>query len=70
MSLAGRLAAAVIVLWTLLALTQLWFPLVSMEVFLKLTLSAGLLLVVTVVVALIWREYVDERRLKRDRYID
>jgi uncharacterized membrane protein YcjF (UPF0283 family) len=61
---------AIFVTWVVIALMQLWFDLLSGEIFLKLTLTAGALFVVVLGIALVVREYVEEKKLKDDGYID
>jgi hypothetical protein len=61
---------AIFVIWVAVALLQLWFDLLSGEIFLKLTITAAALFVVVLGVALVVREYVDEKKMKDDGYID
>lgn len=70
MKTATLLCILLAVAWCALALAQLWFTLVSAEVFCKLTLSAAILFALIVGVALVWREYIEDRRQKRDGFID
>jgi hypothetical protein len=56
--------------WVLLALAQLWLLIVTAEVFIKLTISAGLLFVLVLCVSLAVREYATEKRQKDQGYID
>jgi hypothetical protein len=60
----------IFVTWVIIALLQLWFDLLSGEIFLKLTLTAGALFVVVLGVSLVVREYIDEKKMKDDGYID
>lgn len=52
----------IFVLWVAIALLQLWFDLLSGEVFMKLTITAAALFAVVLGVALVVREYVDEKK--------
>ncbi|WP_341503146.1 hypothetical protein [Gallaecimonas sp. GXIMD4217] len=70
MRLAAIISVVILVLWGLMALAQLWYQPLDGEVFFKLTLSAALIEVVVVAVALIRREYLTEKRQRKDRYID
>lgn len=56
--------------WTLLALLQLWFAPLSPELFIKLSITLGVLLVVGVIVLLAIREYLADKRMKDDGFID
>jgi len=61
---------SIFVAWVFVALLQLWFDLLSGEIFWKLTLTAGALFVVVLGVALVRREYIQEKKMKDDGYID
>jgi hypothetical protein len=61
---------AIFVIWVAIALLQLWFSLLSAEIFLKLTLTASALFVVVLGISLVVREYVEEKKMKDDGYID
>jgi hypothetical protein len=68
---AGAIICLVIfVTWVIIALLQLWFDLLSGEIFLKLTITAGALFVVVLGISLVVREYIDEKKMKDDGYID
>ena len=56
--------------WVVLALVQLWVQPLSADLFFKLTVTAGILVVVIVVVTLVVREYLSEKKLKQDGFID
>ncbi len=61
---------ALLLCWTLLALLQLWFAPLSPELFIKLSITIGVLLVVGVIVLLAIREYLADKRMKDDGFID
>lgn len=63
-------ALAVTVLWSLLALAQLWFAPLSADLFIRITVSAALIVAVIVVITLVVREYLSEKRLKDQGFID
>jgi len=70
MKLASVICLSAFVLWVLLAIVDMWFDIVSWEVFIKLSLTFGLLAVAVLGVALAKREYMDEKNLKKDKFID
>ena len=70
MKLASIITVSLLVIWVLLAILDMWFDIMSWEVFIKLTITLGLLAVVALVIAIAKREYVDEKKLKDDKYID
>lgn len=63
-------ALAIAVGWGLLALLQLWVQPFSAEIFFKISVTAGILLALIVVVTLVVREYLSEKKLKDDGFID
>ena len=64
MKLASIITVSLLVIWVLLAILDMWFDIMSWEVFIKLTITLGLLAVVALVIAIAKREYVDEKKLK------
>lgn len=66
MRFAGPGALLIFVGWSLLAIVQLWAPVLSSEHFLKVTLTAGILLLALMAV----RSYCADRKLKDDGFLD
>lgn len=58
------------ILWSVLAILQLWFSILDTDVFVKLTVTAGILLVIIVIVTLVIREYLSDKQLKKDGFLD
>lgn len=70
MKIASIISGVVFVLYAILLLAQLWAEVVSWTVFVKLTITAGVVIIVTFGVALLYREYIEEKSMKDDKYID
>lgn len=70
MKFASYIAIAVVALWSLMTLMQLWFTPFSADLYLKLTVTLVLLGGGIVTIALIFREYTSEKKLKEDKFID
>lgn len=70
MKIGALICVMIAVGWVMLAIAQLWFLIVTAEVFIKLSISAGLLFVLILCVSLALREYTTEKKQKRDGYID
>jgi len=70
MKFASISTIVLLVAWVLLAIIDMWFDIISWPVFIKLTLTLALLGVVVLVIALVKREYIDDKSLKKDKYID
>ena len=58
------------ILWSVLAILQLWFSILETDVFVKLTVTTGILLVIIVIVTLVIREYLSDKQLKKDGFLD
>lgn len=56
--------------WAVMAIIQLWFEPLSAEVFFKLTVTAGVIESVVLIVTLVIREYRSEKELKSKGYLD
>jgi len=63
-------ALAIAVAWALLAIVQLWAQPLPAGVFIKVSVTAGILVVLILIVTLAVREYLSEKKLKDDGYID
>lgn len=70
MKVGAVICLLIFVTWIIIALLQLWFDLLSAVVFWKLTLTAGALFVVVLGIALVVREYIEDKKLKDDGYLD
>lgn len=70
MKIGVGICLAIVVLWTALALLQLWFSLLTTEVFIKLTISAVVIVAAVLLVALGIREYLSDKELKSKGFID
>ncbi|MCQ8104057.1 hypothetical protein NP590_08075 [Methylomonas sp. SURF-2] len=70
MKLGVGICLLIVVLWTALALLQLWFSLLTTEVFIKLTISAVVIVAAVLLVALGIREYLSDKELKSKGFID
>ncbi|PPD34262.1 MAG: hypothetical protein CTY19_05280 [Methylomonas sp.] len=61
---------AIVVLWAGLALLQLWFSLLAIEVFIKISISAIVIIAAVLLVSLGIREYLSDKELKAKGFID
>ena len=67
----GLIAAlAIAVGWGFLAIVQLWAAPLSAEAFFKVSVTAGILFAIVVLVTLAVREYTAEKKMKKDGFID
>ena len=60
----------IFVLAALLGLLQLWFALLSAELFSKVIITLGVAFVIALVVTLVKKEYIDDKNLKDSGFLD
>jgi membrane protein implicated in regulation of membrane protease activity len=70
MKVASIISGTVFAIYAILLLVQIWSEAMSWEVFMKLTVTAVVIIVVTFGLAMLYREYIEEKRMKDDKYID
>jgi ABC-type nickel/cobalt efflux system permease component RcnA len=70
MKVASIISGVVFAIYAILLLVQVWSEAMSWEVFMKLTVTAAVIIVVTFGLAMLYREYIEEKRMKDDKYID
>ncbi len=70
MKLASIITGAILALYAVFALVWLWGDSISWENFIKVSITAGVVVVVTVGLALLYREYIEEKDMKKDGYLD
>jgi len=70
MRIAAAITIGAIALYSVLGLLQLWFTIMDGEVFLKVSITFGVVVVASGLAALIGREYVKEEKDRKDGYID
>lgn len=70
MELASIITITILVTWVLMAVLDVWFDIMPWTVFIKLTITLGLLALVVLVIAIAKKKYIDEQTLKKDKFID
>ncbi len=70
MRVAGIISAIILFIYSLLLIGQLWGSWMDWDKFIKVTITALVLVVSTGIIALIYRELIEEKKLKKDNYID
>lgn len=53
-----------------LGLLQMWFTVMSWETFIKVMITLSVLFVIALAVTLVLKEYVENKELKKNNYID
>jgi len=70
MKIAGIIVAVILFVYAILLMGQIWGSWMEWSNFIKLTISAGVTVVVIGIIALIYRELIEEKELKKDDFID
>jgi hypothetical protein len=70
MKTASLVSIFLLVVYAVIAIAQVWLSILSSENFFKVTLTFAIVIVVTVIVALVRREYVDDKQMRKNGYID
>jgi len=70
MKVASIISGAVFAIYAILLLVQIWSEAMSWAVFIKLTVTAAVIIVVTFGLAMLYREYIEEKTMRDDNYID
>ena len=70
MKVAGIVTALILFIYAILLVGQIWGSWFEWANFIKLTITAGVIIVAVGIIALIYRELIEEKELKRDKFID
>ncbi len=70
MRLASLIVGTVLVLYSVFGLIQLWMKVVSWATFVKISITAAVIVVVILGLAMLYREYIEEKSMKEDKYLD
>ncbi len=70
MKIASIIVGIVFVLYTIVGIFQLWFDIFDFDVFIKLSITAVAIIVSVFGIAMLYREYIDEKSMKDENYID
>jgi small neutral amino acid transporter SnatA (MarC family) len=70
MKIASTISGIILALYAVFLLIWLWGDSVSWETFIKTSITAGVIIVATMGLALIYREYIEEKSMKEEKYLD
>ena len=70
MKIASMITGIVLALFAILLLVQIWAMVMPWETFMKLTVTAVVIIVVTFGLAMLYREYIEEKTMKDEHYLD
>lgn len=70
MKIATIVSSVLLVIWVLITMVMLWTDALDSAIYVKLSITMGLLVVATILIALALREYGTEKKLKDHNYLD
>jgi multisubunit Na+/H+ antiporter MnhG subunit len=70
MKTASIITGAILFLYSILGLIQLWTSFMSWENFAKISITAAVIIIVAVGISLLYREYIETTEFKKDNFID
>jgi multidrug efflux pump subunit AcrB len=70
MKIATIVSTVLLVLWVLMTMAMMWTNSIDGDIYIKLTITMGIVVVATILIALALREYGTEKKLKDHNYLD
>ncbi|WP_373031581.1 hypothetical protein [Sulfurovum sp.] len=70
MKIATIISTILLVIWVILTMVVMWTDEIDTTLYIKLSVSMGILVVATILIALALREYGSEKKLKDHNYLD
>ena len=70
MKIASIVSGVVFAIYMVMLLAQVWFETMSWKLFFKWTITAAVVIVTVFGLALLYREYIEEKAQRNDKYLD
>lgn len=70
MKITSVISLSLAAVWVLLTILQIWFLPLAIDIYVKLSITLGLIVIITVVIGLVAKEYLSEKKMKDQGYID
>jgi len=70
MKIATIISTVLLVIWVLLTMAVMWTDTIDSSIYIKLSITIGIVVVATILIALALREYGTEKKLKDHNYLD
>ena len=70
MKVASYTAITIIIAWSIMSVIQLWTQAIPGELYWKITITMGLIGGGIIIASLIAKEYLSEKQMKKDKFID
>jgi hypothetical protein len=68
--IASIIVGTIFVVYASVGILQLWFEIIEWGTFVKISITAMVIIIVTFGLAMLYREYIEEKKMKEDKYID
>jgi len=70
MKIASIITGVILLAYAIFALVWLWGSSISWTTFIKVTITAAVIVVAVLGIALLYREYIEERSMKEEKFLD
>ena len=70
MKIATIISIVLLVMWVIMTMVMMWTDALDSAMYIKLTITMGIVVVATILIALALREYGTEKKLKDHNYLD
>ena len=70
MRIATIISTLLLVIWVILTMVVMWTDALDSAIYVKLSVTMGIVVVATILIALALREYGTEKKLKDHNYLD
>ena len=70
MKIASIISSVLLVIWVILTMVMMWTDVLDSSIYVKLSITMGILVVATILIALAVKEYGSEKKLKDHNYLD
>ena len=70
MKIATIISTVLLAIWVLLTMAVMWTEALDSSMYIKLSITMGIVVIATILIALALREYGTEKKLKDHNYLD
>lgn len=70
MKIASIISSVLLVVWVILTMVMMWTDVLDSAIYVKLSITMGLIVVASILIALAVKEYGSEKKLKDHNYLD
>ena len=70
MKIATIISTVLLVIWVIMTMAMMWTDAIDGSMYVKLSITMGIVVVATILIALALKEYGSEKKLKDHNYLD